>query len=491
MRWRDRRGAVALLVALASLPIAASLALAVDLGLAYVVRSRLITATDAAALAGTRAIASPTRDAEIRAWFWANYGRADPARNTGWLRTEIDGPTITVEDNASQVRVSVSARVPTLFMRLFGQDSLTVGVENVARRAELGMELALVLDTTGSMAGNNAIGALRVAATDLVNILYGNRETVPNLWLAVVPYVASVNLGPERTNWLAAGSLDPNAYLNRAWAGCVEARHQDGHDESEATPMEVPFRPYRWASTTGVYPVRGDNSWTPGAITEQNQATLPDNTAVGPNLGCGSPVLPLTQARSTVLARIAGLQATFRGGTMANLGLQAGWFTLSPRWRGLWGDPNLPNIYGHELIQKVVVLMTDGENQWYDWPDAAPGRGPAGWTDDFNADYTAYGRIRENRLGLAGAPRAAWRGGTGTAAQEINARMLRLCDSMRAQGVIIYTVVFNVAAGSPAQALYQGCATRPEYYFNSPTQAALQASFRAIGEQLANLRLAQ
>jgi hypothetical protein len=176
---------------------------------------------------------------------------------------------------------------------------------------------------------------------------------------------------------------------------------------------------------------------------------------------------------------------------MANLGLQAGWFTLSPRWRGLWGDANLPNVYGHELIQKVVVLMTDGENQWFDWPDAAPGRGPAGWTDDFDADYTAYGRIRENRLGLAGAPRAAWRGGSGTAAQEINARMLRLCASMRAQGIIIYTVVFNVAAGSPAQALYQNCATRPEYYFNSPTQADLQASFRTIGEQLANLRLSQ
>jgi hypothetical protein len=372
-------------------------------------------------------------------------------------------------------------------------------VENVARRAELGMELALVLDTTGSMKGNNAIAALRDAATELVNILYGNRETVNNLWVSVVPYVASVNLGPTRTNWLLAGSLDPNAYLNRAWAGCVEARHTNGHDSTDATPFEVPFRPYRWASTAGQYPVRGDNDWTPSTITEQNQASLPDNEAVGPNLGCGAPVLPLTAARSTVLARIASLQATFRGGTMANLGLQAGWFTLSPRWRGLWGDPNLPTAYNDELIRKVVVLMTDGENQWFDWPGGAPGAGPRGstapapplWTDDLNADYTAYGRIRENRLGLAGAPSGAWRGPNGAAAQQINARMASLCTAMKAQGVIIYTVVFNVSAGSPIQALYQGCATAPQYYFNSPTQADLRASFRAIGEQLANLRLTQ
>lgn len=488
--WRDRSGAVAMLVALASLPIAASAALAVDLGLAYVVRSRLTTAIDAAALAGTRAISSPTRDAEITAWFWANYGRADPNRNVGWLGTTIDGPVITVEDEGKQVRVSVNAQVPTVFMRLFGQDSLTVGVQNVARRAELGMELALVLDITGSMVAGNAIAALRESATDLVNILYGGRETVNNLWVAVVPYVASVNLGPARTDWLLPGSLNPNAYLNRSWAGCVEARHENGHDRTDATPFEVPFRPYLWASTRHVYPVKGDNDWTPSTITEQNQASLPANTAVGPNLGCGAPVLPLTAPRSTVLARIAALQATYRGGTMANLGLQAGWFTLSPRWRGLWGEPALPHSYNHELIRKVVVLMTDGENQWFDWPDGAPGRGPAGWTDDFDADYTAYGRIRENRLGLTGSP-STWRGATGRAAQEINARMTELCTTIKAQNIIIYTVVFNLPANSPAQALYQGCASTPQNYFNTPTQADLRVAFRAIGEQLANLRLTQ
>ncbi|MCC7281472.1 MAG: Flp pilus assembly protein TadG [Acetobacteraceae bacterium] len=487
---RDRAGAVAVLVALASIPIAASAALAVDLGLAYVVRSRLITAIDAAALAGTRSINAPTRDAEIAAWFWANYGRAEVSRNVGWLGTEIEGPVITVEDEGRQVRVSVRARVPTVFMRLFGQDSLSVGVENVARRAELGMELALVLDITGSMKGGNAIAALRDAATELVNILYDGRETVNNLWVAVVPYVASVNLGPTRSAWLVPGSLNPNAYLNRSWAGCVEARHANGHDGTDATPAEVPFRPYLWTSTRNKYSVKGDNDWTATTITEQNQASLPDNTAVGPNLGCGAPVLPLTTARTTILGRIAALQATFRGGTMANLGLQAGWFTLSPRWRGLWGDPNLPIAYNDELIRKVVVLMTDGENQWYDWPGGAPGSGPGGWSDDHDADYTAYGRIRENRLGLTGSA-SGWRGANGRAAQEINARMTGLCTAMKAQNIMIYTVVFNVSANSPAQALYRGCATSPQNYFNSPTQADLRAAFRAIGEQLANLRLTQ
>lgn len=483
-RWRllhDRRGAVAVMVALLSLPIAASLALAVDLGLAYLVRSRLITAADAAALAGARVINAPTRDQEIRRWFWANFGRQDVAGNVGWLNAVITGPTIAVEDDGMQVRVSVAAEVPTLFMRIFGRDSVQVAVQNVARRAELGMELALVLDVTGSM--KEDMTALRAAATDLVEILYGNRETVDNFWISVVPYVASVNLGPTRSAWLVPGSLNPNAYLNRSWAGCVEARHQNAHDESDATPAEVPFRPYLWKTTRNVYPVKGDNDWTPSTITEQNQASLPDNTAVGPNLGCGPPVLPLTAERSTVLAHIGALTHTFRGGTMANLGLQAGWFTLSPRWRGLWGAPNLPNDYDHELIRKVLVLMTDGENQWYDWPGGAPGAGPSGWSNDGNADYTAYGRLKENRLGLTTVNNT-------NARNEINARMARLCETIKAAGITVYTITFDVSQ-SATQALYRDCASSPEHWFNSPDQAALAAAFRAIGDQLANLRLAQ
>ena len=53
-----------------------------------------------------------------------------------------------------------------------------------------------VPDTTLASLNNN-MDLLRLAAADLVNILYGTRETVPNLWVAVVPIATTVNLGPE------------------------------------------------------------------------------------------------------------------------------------------------------------------------------------------------------------------------------------------------------------------------------------------------------
>ena len=82
------------------------------------------------------------------------------------------------------------------------------------------MEIALVLDVTGSMAGA-PMTALRNAATDLVNIIYGPNDTLPNLWVSVVPYTSTVNIGRGRSGWLAAGSLNASSYGNTVWRGCV------------------------------------------------------------------------------------------------------------------------------------------------------------------------------------------------------------------------------------------------------------------------------
>ena len=60
-----------------------------------------------------------------------------------------------------------------------------------------------------------------------------------------------------------------------------------------------------------------------------------------------------------------------RGGTAGNEGLAWGWRVLSPRWRGLWGG-NTPNTrpldYKTANTDKVAVILTDGDNQVYDWP---------------------------------------------------------------------------------------------------------------------------
>jgi len=557
---RDRSGAVAIILALAALPLFGAVGIAIDGVRAWLLASRLQAALDAGVLAGARNISldAATRDAEMRGMFWTNFktrsaggNASQPPATWTWvpfLGATLDPAQPTIPPVTGRtIRMQATARIPTTFAAVFGiisgnraaYSTLTVTLLAEAERIDNGLEVALVLDVTGSMGSNKTpsafgsttsngtnIDALRLAAGDLVNILYGDRETVPNLYVAIAPYTTTVNFGSDKANWLDAGSRDFARYQPRPWLGCVEARFENGNDQNEATPFAAPFKPYFAASTVGMYSladgraVAGDNDWLTSltgtnGISEQFQDTR-ENNNVGPNRGCPAvPVLPLTASKAAVLDRISRIRSTFRGGTMHNTGLQAGWFTLSPAWRGIWpGVPaDLPRNYREPYRTKVLVLMTDGETAWYDWPGGAPGEcsdtgtntrsdpagspplRPTGCSDNFptgvrlakgapvianNADYTGFGRPLDYRLGFFP--------GVSQMVTEINRRVSLLCESIKAQGINIYTITFNVTS-TAVQDRFRSCASRRENYFNSPTQADLRASFRQIGSQLATLRL--
>lgn len=626
----DRRGSVAWLLAAAIVPLVAAIGLSIDGARGWLVKSRLSQAIDAAGLAGGRVISSPSRDADIQMFFNANFP-------SNFMRATVDGPHISVDSDVTTITINARATIPTTFMRVVGIQELTVRADTVVQRTDRGMELVLVMDNTGSMRTNNRIGKMKDAAEDLVNFLYGTRETVPNFWIGLVPYAAVVNIGTAHQDWTvpqatvsfeitamtrsSVSSTDPdtaivcvdidptnpftgqlrsgyivdiagasNAKYNgrhmirlgtgaskpaggdiaspgceitsanastrfwymisptsnwydlkpelsmpatpatravshipmtasrpapvyhdsTSWKGCVEARATP-YEEAQAQELSTtqPWVRSYWASTNGMkfydqnnevmrasgnngYPRSGDNNWgTPrhpldmaGAV---NETVAADNDAHGPNIGCPPPILPLQPNKSAALTAIGAMDTWSRGGTMANLGLAWGWRVLSPAWRGLWGAPspaNLPLNYNTPLIDKVVILLTDGENQWYDWPAHAPGCAsvsPCGLPGD--ADYTAYGRLVEQRLGSGI--------NTNSAAQtEINSRMLSLCQTMQQSGIIIYTIVVETPS-SATNALYQACASKPEYYFPTPDANDLSSVFKQIAEQLANLRLAQ
>lgn len=595
---RDRRGAVAAMSAVVMIGVIGFAGLAIDLTRIWMVNARLKTAIDAAALVGARQISLPaaTRDAMIENVYWANYTQNGFSNN--YLLATVNRPTITQLDE-QRIQVSGSAVIPTTLFSILDRRNTTVGDTSIARRQGTGLELALVLDVTGSMASTPSgatqsnIAALRQAATDLVDILYGGQEQQPNLWVSIVPYTAMVNIGPGRTTWLQAGSLNTNNYLPSVWLGCVEARaginYPAGADEDDSPPSLAPFRPFFWPSNryahsldpnipgnvwvyrgAGNPPPRtltpvsvplasvlptdlpvnyGDNSWIPGAggtvvrnttaswsdaVWEPDPANpgtdaqdnARDNNGRGPNLGCGRAVLPLTRNRQPLIDQINALRATRRGGTMANVGLQLGWATISPRWRADWNlteareGQQLPLDYNTRFMRKAIVLMTDGENQWYDWPGGAPGdctttsSGTAGpcasaqrpvrppnvpiWTNAVDADQNAYGRLANggpfgNRLGIAN-PTA---GPAGTAVTDptngINARMTRLCTAVRSENrnITVYTIVFVPNASAAVQNLYRNCASAPENFFLAPTQAALRAAFQTIAGQLASLQLVE
>jgi hypothetical protein len=415
---------------------------------------------------------------------------------------------------AGSVQLTSSATVTPTLVSIMGIGPVTVSGASTAQSAAYGLELALVLDNTGSMAGSS-ISSLISASNQLLGILYGGSDTQPHLWVSVVPFAATVNIGKTHTGWLAGGNINQAPYSPSTWMGCVMARTaktgaQDGDDFNDKTPSQAALTPFLYASTYHVYPKSGpivyytgtgknkvshnywypgDNDWTvsPNNIQEPDQS----NKSVGPNLDCPSlPILPETASKAAVTTVINKMVPVYRGGTIISLGLQAGWWTLSPNWQGLWGDPNMPLAYNTPYMKKVIVLMTDGNNEWYDWADGVPGQTPPtapptgvpAWTADGDADFTAYGRLLTNTRGVA----------TGNITTTLNTWMSQMCTTIKANGIIIYTILFNNTTPATVT-LFQNCASPgpPAHYFNSPTGAALQSAFTQIGQELSTLRLSQ
>jgi hypothetical protein len=257
----DQQGAAMMILGLAVIPLFVLMGLAVDVGRGYMVKSKLSYAIDSAGLAGGRAFETDLREEDIMMFFEANFP-------PNYMESEIEGgePSVTFNDEENTILIEATAIVPTRFMGVAGVHEMRVHARTLIQRELRGMELALVMDNTGSMRGSK-MTSMKSAATNLVNILYGSREEVENFWVALVPYVATVNVGSQHTDWLIHESYDPDAawqnadpdsserfgyheghYAPTTWRGCVEARPYP-RDSNDDPPSVEGWYPHLWRTT--------------------------------------------------------------------------------------------------------------------------------------------------------------------------------------------------------------------------------------------------
>lgn len=407
---RDERGVVAILTALLIVPVTLALGIAVDASRLYLVRSRLSEALDSAALAAAQVTDEATLRADAQRLFDANF----PA---GYMGSILRPLQVAYDATAGRVELRAQAAVPTVVMQLAHIDSVDVDARAVAIRRRNAMEVALVLDVTGSMAGSK-IQTLKQAVRDLLDILLGPHDTADELWLAVVPFSARVNVGNTHRDWIVGGHTGQ-------WTGCVESR-SGSLALSDAPPGAGLFRRSDNITVTGWHLEHG--RWTYG----QYETTPP----------CPLRLLPLTQSKSIIRNRVDGL--TPEGSTRIDMGARWGWRVLSPRWRGLWDTHGRPRERADDLT-KAMVLMTDGQNE-----------------------VSTYDEV---------------------SAAQANANLLQICTSMKAEGILIYTIGFQAPAAT--RPLLQACASGPGFFFESPTEEALRRAFRQIAGRLSALRLAE
>ena len=149
----NRNGNVAMMWALMGTALIGLLGLTVDFTRAVMVRTELQSAADSAVLVAARQAANVSmedRTAAARAFF--------DAEAPSYAGTA----TVTLTDIGNNgYRLRATAPMATSISRLITNQDWTVGVNSEAVRGGLNLEVALVLDTTGSMAG------ARMATTSL------------------------------------------------------------------------------------------------------------------------------------------------------------------------------------------------------------------------------------------------------------------------------------------------------------------------------------
>ncbi|MFQ5973108.1 MAG: pilus assembly protein, partial [Alphaproteobacteria bacterium] len=248
----DRRAGVAMALGLTVIPLVGTVGLSVDFSRAYLVKSRLSHAIDAAALAGGSNVDAATLDADIRMYFDANY-------TPGFMGSYISDFKSQLGSDKETVLVEATAQVPTTFSRVLGFNYISVHAANMARLSVRGMELVLVMDNTGSMRSGGKMMEMKLAAKELIDILYGGRETVNKFYVGLVPYAATVNIGNWRTGWL--DDFDPPDYTPTVWKGCVEARNAP-FDQDDTPPTVEDFEEHFWETTINDYAAeRAANGW--------------------------------------------------------------------------------------------------------------------------------------------------------------------------------------------------------------------------------------
>lgn len=302
----ETKGNFGVIAAITAFVMVAGVAAAVDIGSAVSAKQRLQDTTDQIALYAAKSLETDQAALTQQAmdYFEFNYGDSDmPIVLNSITR---DGDTVNVD---------ASTKIDTAFAQVMGFKELNVRTVSSSSYSDRGLDIALVLDTTGSMGeessgGGTKIETLKAAATNLIEQL--DTGTPGKIRISVVPFAQYVNVGPSNlnANWIDDSQAGSN------WSGCVGSRTGNGNQRSDYNGRDFPA-------------ISGDL--------------------------CNNPITPLTADLEQPKAAMTSLMA--RGWTYMPAGLAWGWRTLEN------GAPfqEAAQTTGMQR-EKIIVMMTDGDN---------------------------------------------------------------------------------------------------------------------------------
>ncbi|MEQ1717811.1 MAG: TadE/TadG family type IV pilus assembly protein [Hyphomicrobium sp.] len=448
---RSERGNISIMMAQLLVPVVMLAGGAIDFARCMEARSRIQDALDAALLSGIRTLQT-NGGARVAAIAVANkiYGvstanMAQLTTNTVKFSVGADGLTLRATGEAKIKTPFLSlASIPELSVISLSQSDGAEAAIGSGKNATFDLEIALMLDVTGSMSGAR-LESLKTAAKDLIDLVVSDDQGRHTSRVAIVPYAAGVNAGKYTVE--ARGPI-ANGTCNQP--GCKYFQFVNALRYTRILPV-----------TNCVSERTG-----PSAYTDESPAQRKVGYAYlsNENTCPSSPVVPLSGVKEALFASIDQLRAG--GSTGAQAGFAWAWYTLSPNWASLWPE-SAAGPYNDKSIRKFAILMTDGE---------------------FNSPY-CKGVIAQDATS-----------GSGSAADHINcnahngssyAQAESLCTAMKASGVEVYTVGFDVIDSGAARAVMKNCASSPDRTYNAQDSEQLLAVFRDIGMKIVTVYLSR
>jgi Mg-chelatase subunit ChlD len=445
----DTRGSVSIITAFSIIGLMGMVGLAIDYN------RMTSTRQDLQSLADTALVAAAT-SARV------NQDPQTAATNSlaaNWATKRREGSAaIEISDAGNnELQGVASTKLPMTFSRVLGWKTVDISVKAAVVYGQSFVELALVLDTTGSMAGQ-PMSDLQASTKVLLDNAYAPPGATDKVKVAVVPFAQYVNIGigNRSKSWMSVpndGSVtNPNVCTTTSPViGTKNCVTKTATAYNDGVPYTYTYQDCEYTygpPVTTCGPQTTTTAWNGCAGSRsyplENNAKVSSGQPVPGvmNVWCGAEMQRLTKDRSSIDDKIASLSAG--GDTYIPAGLIWGWRAISPDAPFADGTAYV----GAGAAKKAIVLMTDGANT----------RSP------FYPDHEDWDAAKSNQL------------------------MEETCTAIKAQKITVYTVAFNVTDQAAKDRL-SACASSASHFFDAPSASQLSTAFQKIGQTLAALYL--
>ena len=538
--YSDRGGNIAIVAALIAVPLVVGVATALDLSTINRTKSELQSALDSAALA----IAREGKDISDR--------RADEIASE-FLRANFLGtkPSHRVVRSAGSVRVEGSVAAQMAFAGVVGYQDWQITSASTAELAFSSYEVALVLDTTGSMKGGK-LASMQDAVVGLVDSMSKGVNDPEKLKFTLVPFASFVNVGPQFApkinakgkvvNGTGAAWLDTKGVsdipqlelkkgvsrfevyhrLGHSWNGCVEtrvpkpkAKASARHDVADTPPkksdkrslfvpafaIDEPDAP-GFSNSYIVSDADPLDKSVKGEIKKLNKYGLDGAAIMGTTGGDDEDDDEADDDESS-----SGATNTGSGSLITPSGMSE---TIGPN-AGCDVQSITPLTSDYNLIRKKVgELQANGTTNIMEgvaWGMRAlspgepftEGAAPAGdiekimivltdGANNFGNAPNSLGSSYSSDGFLVDGRLGIAAGGSSSTTGIMNERTLAACTNAKADGIKVYTIRLEEPDVATGYMLKE-CASGDDHFFDVPSRGQLDNVFDEIGKRITKVRL--